>query len=111
MPKSLKPVLGGREKVKVAIAQISPVFLDRDASIKRAVAAIGEAAKNGAELVVFPEVWLAGYPYWTEGWDSNIPAWIGGRVMFRDAAVLAPSDDTDRIGAAARQHNVYVVMG
>lgn len=111
MPKSLKPVLGGREKVKVAIAQISPVFLDRDASIKRAIAAIGEAAKNGAELVVFPEVWLAGYPYWTEGWDSNIPAWIGGRVMFRDAAVLAPSDDTDRIGAAARQHNVYVVMG
>ena len=102
MSKTRKPVLGGRDKVKAAIAQISPVFLNRDASLDRAVAAIGEAAQNGAELVVFPEVWLAGYPYWTEGWDSNIPAWIGGRIAFRDAAIVAPSEDTDRIGAAAR---------
>lgn len=111
MAKSLKPVLGGRDKVKVAIAQISPVFLDREASIARAVAAIGEAAAGGAELVVFPEVWLAGYPYWSEGWDSSLPGWVGGRVAFRDAAVLVPSDDTDRIGAAARRHGVHVVMG
>jgi nitrilase len=111
MSKTRKPVLGGRDKVKVAIAQISPVYLDRDASLERAVSAIGEAARNGAELVLFSEVWLSGYPFWTDGWDSNIPAWVGSRVMFRDAAVVVPSEDTDRIGAAARQHNVYVVMG
>ena len=46
MSKTRKPVLGGREKVKVAIAQISPVYLDRDASLERAVSAIGEAARN-----------------------------------------------------------------
>jgi predicted amidohydrolase len=111
MAKSSKPVLGGRDKVKVAIAQISPVFLDREATLARGIAAIGEAARNGAELVVFPEVWLAGYPYWTEGWDTSLPAWAGGRIAFRDAAIVAPSEDTDRIGAAARQHNVYVAMG
>jgi nitrilase len=111
MSKTRKLVLGGREKVKVAIAQISPVYLDRDASLERAVSAIGEAAKNGAELVLFSEVWLSGYPFWTDGWDSNIPAWVGSRVMFRDAAIVVPSEDTDRIGAAARQHNIYVAMG
>ncbi|HEU0256546.1 MAG TPA: nitrilase-related carbon-nitrogen hydrolase, partial [Microbacteriaceae bacterium] len=58
-------VLGGRDSVKVAIAQVSPVYLDRDRSIERACETIREAAAGGAELIVFPEVWLAGYPYWT----------------------------------------------
>ena len=111
MSKSHKPVLGGHDKVKVAIAQISSAYLDREASITRAVAAIGEAARNGAKLVVFSEVWLAGYPFWSEGWDSNLPEWVRGRVAFRDAAVLVPSEDTERLGAAARQHGVYLVMG
>lgn len=106
-----KPVLGGRDAVKVAIIQKAPRFLDKEASLTRAEGYIAEAAAGGAELVVFPEVWLAGYPYWTEGWDSSLPAWAGGRIMFRDAAVLAPSEDTERIGAAARRAGVYVVMG
>lgn len=111
MPKTHKPVLGGNEKVKVAIAQISSAYLDREASIARAVAAIAEAAQSGARLVVFSEVWLAGYPFWSEGWDSNLPLWVQGRVAFRDAAILVPSEDTERLGAAARKHGVYVVMG
>ena len=111
MSKTRKIVLGGRDKVKVAIAQISSAYLDREASITRAVAAIAEAARNGAQLVVFSEVWLAGYPFWSEGWDSNLPLWVQGRVAFRDAAIVVPSEDTERLGAAARQHGVYVVMG
>jgi nitrilase len=106
-----KPVLGGRDAVKVAIVQKAPRFLDKEASLARAEAYIAEAAAGGAELIVFPEVWLAGYPYWTEGWDSPLQAWAGGRIAFRDAAVLAPSEDTERLGAAARQAGAYVVMG
>jgi predicted amidohydrolase len=106
-----KPVLGGREVVKVAIVQKAPRFLDKEASLMRAEAYIEEAAAGGAELIVFPEVWLAGYPYWTEGWDSSLQSWVGGRVAFRDAAVLAPSEDTERLGVAARRANAYVVMG
>ena len=106
-----KPVLGGREAVKVAIVQKAPRFLDKEASLTRAETYIAEAAAGGAELIVFPEVWLAGYPYWTEGWDSSLQPWVGGRVAFRDAAVLAPSEDTERLGAAASRANAYVVMG
>ena len=111
MSKTRKPVLGGRESVKVAIAQVPPAFLDREASVDRACATIREAGANGAELIVFPEVWLSGYPYWTEGWDSQIPDWIEGRVRFRDAALLVPSEDTDRLAEAVRAANAYVVMG
>lgn len=77
-----KKILGGREVVSVAIVQKASRFLDKEASLTRAEAYIAEAATGGAQLIVFPEVWLAGYPYWTEGWDSSLQAWVGGRVAF-----------------------------
>ena len=97
----------------LAACQMGPIpkRASRRETVGRLVHLLESAAKAGAELVVFPEVWLAGYPYWTEGWDSSLPAWAGGRIMFRDAAVLAPSEDTERLGAAARRAGVYVVMG
>ncbi len=108
---ALKPVLGGREQVRVCIAQISPVFLDLQATLERGCAAIAEAAENGADLIVFPEVWLAGYPYWTEGWDTTLPEWVAVRERFFDAAVMAPGEITDRIAEAARKAGINVVMG
>ena len=111
MSKASKAVLGGRESVRVCVAQISPAFMNRDETVKRGVAAIHEARAGGAELVVFPEVWLAGYPYWSEGWESPLQAWAGGRIRFFDEAVLVPSDATDAIGRAAREAGIHVVMG
>ena len=61
--------------------------------------------------MVFPEAWLAGYPYWTEGWDSSLPQWAGGRILFRDNALVVPSEDTERIAHAARKAGIYVVLG
>lgn len=75
-------VLGGRDSVKVAIAQISSSFLNLKESVARAVRAIEETARNGAELIVFPEVWLAGYPFWSEGWDSHVPDWVAHASAF-----------------------------
>lgn len=109
--KSLKPVMGGREKVKVAIVQQPSIYLDREPCVQLACDLIREAGANGAELVAFPEVWLAGYPYWSEGWEADISCWIQGRVRFRDAAITVPSEDTEAIGRAAREANVVVVMG
>ncbi len=109
--KSRKPVMGGREVVKVATVQLPSVYLDREACVRRACALIREAGANGAELVAFPEVWLAGYPYWSEGWEAETERWVQGRVRFRDAAVTVPSEDTEAIGRAARDANVVVVLG
>lgn len=106
-----KQVLGGRERVKVCIAQVSPVYLNRDATVRRAVASIREASANGADLVIFPETWLSGYPYWTEGWDSSLREWAAGRIRFFEQALLVPSDATEAIGRAAREARVHVVLG
>ena len=48
----------------VAIVQQAPVFLDRAATLAKAVAAIDEAAQTGARLIVFPEAFVPGYPAW-----------------------------------------------
>jgi predicted amidohydrolase len=106
-----QPILGGRDQVKIAIAQVSNKYLDREASVIRATEIIREAGENKADLLVFPEVWLAGYPYWTEGWDSSMPDWVAGRVRFQDAALLIPSDETGQLADAARKAQVHVVMG
>ena len=94
-------VLGGRKKVRVAIVQTPPVFFDREKTIDRACQKIEVAARNGAELIVFTEAWIPGYPYWSEHWDSDLTRWASVRAQYYDNAVIIPSEDTDRLCAAA----------
>src|SRR5207302_6098232 len=104
-------VLGGRSSVKVAVVQTPPVYLDREKSVDRACQKIHEAASHGAELIAFTETWLAGYPYWGEGWESKLQNWIPVRVKFYDQALLILSEDTERLCIAAAKDNDHVVIG
>ena len=63
--------------LKVALAQIAPVWLDKLATLKKIEATIVAAAKENAELVVFGEALLPGYPFWLAltngaGWDLKV---------------------------------------
>jgi nitrilase len=104
-------VLGGHSSVKVAVVQTPPVYLNREKSVDRACQKIHEAASHGAELIAFTETWLAGYPYWGEGWESKLQNWIPVRVQFYDQALLIPSEDTERLCHAAAKGNAHVVIG
>ena len=104
-------VLGGRDCVRVAIVQTAPVFLDLERSIDKACLKIAEAAAGGAQLVVFSETWLAGYPYWDEGWNSQAEPWMEVRERFFDNALVIPSAQSQRLCEAAAAHKVMVVMG
>lgn len=55
-------------KTKVAAAHIAPVFLDKKATTAKALSWIDEAAKKGAQLVVFPESFIPGFPIWAALW-------------------------------------------
>lgn len=86
-----RAIAGGRRTI--AIVQRPPVLLDLAASLERAVAAIEEAAD--AELVVFPETWLTGYPAWVfgmAGWgDPEGKRWYG--ELLRQSPVVGAADD------------------
>ncbi len=54
------------KKVKIALIQDSPVFLNLKESMIKAEMLIKKAADKGAKLIVFPETWLTGYPIWLD---------------------------------------------
>jgi nitrilase len=63
-----------KNTLKVAMAQIAPVWLDKEKTLKKILKSIDKAGKNNCELIVFGEGLLPGYPFWlalTEGaaWD------------------------------------------
>lgn len=98
--------------LRVAAVQAAPVFLDRDATVEKAIASIEEAAGAGARLVVFPETWIPGYPAWifsAAGWDDAGAKKAFGRLQRN--AVEVPSAATDSLAAAARSCGVHVVVG
>jgi nitrilase len=96
-------------KVKVAAVQAAPVFLDLEASLGKAEALIEKAAAEGANLVVFPEAFLPAWPAWV---DEVLPgedaAW---HVRLLEQSVVVPGPVTERLGAAARDAGVQLVMG
>ena len=96
-------------RFKAAAVQTAPVFLDPAATVDKAASLIREAAANGAELVAFPEVFVAGYPYWS--WIADP---VSGSPWFEKlarASILIPGPEIDRICTAAREAGVHVVIG
>jgi aliphatic nitrilase len=94
---------------KVAAVQTAPVFLDTAATVDKACALIAEAARNGARLVAFPEVFIAGYPYWN--WLMTP---IEGSAWFERlcrSAITIPGPEVEQLCAAAREHGCVVVIG
>ncbi|KAL7757147.1 hypothetical protein ACKLNR_011674 [Fusarium oxysporum f. sp. zingiberi] len=53
-----------RTNLRVAITQAEPEWFDLAGTVKKTIDLINEAAKGGARLVAFPEVWITGYPGW-----------------------------------------------
>jgi predicted amidohydrolase len=94
---------------KAAAVQAAPCFLDSDATIAKASRLIAEAAGNGAKLVVFPEVFVPGYPYWN--WCMTP---LEGSTWFRRlclSSIEIPGPEIDVLCEAARSAGVYVVIG
>jgi aliphatic nitrilase len=97
------------ERFRLAAVQAAPVFLDRDATVEKGVALIEEAARNGADLVGFPETWIPGYPWWI--WLGS-PAWGMQFVpRYHASSLVLGSPQVQRLADAAGDAGVHVVMG
>jgi len=96
-------------KFKAAAIQAAPVFLNCEATVDKACQLILEAANRSAQLIVFPEVFIPGYPYW-----NRLDNPFRGKKYFCELvknAVAVPSPATEKLCHCARQANAMVVMG
>lgn len=104
----------GHEKVRVAVVQAAPVLFDAHESLQKLADLTADAARQGAELVVFPEAFIAGYP---KGHDFGVSVGLRtpeGRDEFRrlfESAIEVPGKDTEYLGTVAGDHAVDLVVG
>jgi nitrilase len=99
-------------RLTAAAIQATPVWFDAEATIDKTVDLIDEAARNGAELLAFPETWVPGYPwhvFGAAGWDD--PAAKEAYRQLLESSISVPSSATDRLCEAARRNGVMVVIG
>jgi len=98
---------------QIAIVQVAPIFLNKIKTIELAVSRIEEAAREGAELVVFGEAFIPGYPAWIwrlrPGVDWDVSEQLHERLL--NNAVNMDSDDLDLLYAAAKKHRLTIVCG
>jgi len=100
---------------RLAIVQHPPVFLNLARTFERGVALIREAIAREAQVVVFPEIWLPGYPVWlddapTAGLWDYAPAQALYEVL-ADNAITVPGRELDELRALAREGGATIVMG
>jgi nitrilase len=97
---------------KIAAAQLSPVFLNKEQTVDKACEAIREAGNDGIKLLVFPEAFISGYPDWTWLIPNSRTEELNelyGKLV--ENAVSAYGDTAAKLCKAAGEANVNVVMG
>lgn len=94
-------------KFVAAAVQAAPVYLDREASVEKACELIRDAGRS-ADLIVFPETWLPGYPFWHTGDQVRSPAVFS--ELWKNAIEI-PSLSTEELCDAAADADAYVVIG
>lgn len=91
------------------MAQVAPIFLNREATVKKACAWIARAGSEGAQWVVFPETVIPGYPYWL----MTMPSMATGAINreYFENSIIVPGAETEGLAAAARDARCGVVIG
>ena len=104
---------GGDTVVKIAIIQDSPILLNRDKTIQKAVHLIEQAAHANASLIVFPEAFISGYPAWIwrlrPGGDWSLSEKLHARLLH--SAINIKAGDLEPICKAAKNNKVTIVCG
>lgn len=100
--------------LKVALAQIAPVWLDKAKTLKKVENSINEAAENKCELIVFGEGLVPGYPFWlalTGGaeWDKKVNKELHAHYVSN--SITIEKGDLDAVCALAKKHKIAIYLG
>jgi nitrilase len=100
---------GLSRRFKVAAAQLTGSFFQTDRDIARICVTLREAAGRGIRLVVFPESFVGGYPYWRGHATVRQEAELAARL--HEAAVRVDGPEVGAIADACVQHGIAAVVG
>ena len=103
-----------KDTCRVAVVQCAPVMFDKKAGTEKMVELIREAGKNGAELIVLPELIIPCYPYgMTFGYTVGSRDKVGRLDWKRyyDNSLCVPGPETEQLGQAAKETHAYVSIG
>jgi nitrilase len=98
---------------KIAIVQHPPVYLDLPKTMRRAVGLIEAAAREGCQMLVFPEAWFPGYPtfVWRLRPGSGMSKTDKLFACLQDNAVDLGRGGMKPLQEAAKEHGMVIVAG
>jgi nitrilase len=102
----------GFPTVRVAAIQATPVILDAEATVARAVRLLGEAAAQGVRLAVLPETFVSLYP--SNAWARQAASFAGSDELWErmwESSVDVPGPLVDRLVDACREHELHCAIG
>ena len=103
-----------KDKCKIALVQAEPIMFDKAAGLEKTLGLIEEASAKGAELIVFPELFIPGYPI-----GMNFGFSMGKRTepgredwkKYYDASLVAGGEEFAKLAEAAKKAGAYVSIG
>ena len=99
---------------RVAVVQDEPVLFDKAAGLEKTLRLIGRAREQQPDLIVFPELFIPGYPF-----GMNFGFGVGRReepgradwLRYAEASILVPGSETEALANAAREAGAYLSIG
>lgn len=98
----------------VAVVQTSPVIADTPATIDKVIHLMHEAAAGGAEVAVFPEALIGGYPKGTTFGSvlgTRFPEGRDEYQAYAEGAVSLEGEEVQRICEVSAELDLFVVIG
>jgi predicted amidohydrolase len=103
------------KKVKVALVQKPPVFLNLPRTLEKLEKIANECAEEGAKIIVFPETWASGYPIWLDD-APNVGLWDypPAKRLYQylsENSLEIPSVECSKLQEIAKETESYIIVG
>lgn len=98
-----------KQNTRVAAVQAEPVWLDMEATTKKTIDLIKQAADGGADLIAFPETWIPGYPVFL--WSYPVPMQVPFVARYHANSPTVDGPEVAAIRKAAKDAGIWVVLG
>ncbi|CAL2037823.1 unnamed protein product [Caenorhabditis brenneri] len=99
---------------KIALVQAGTVLYDKAATLEKVKKYVEEASENGAELVLFPEAFIGGYPKWNSFGITMGTRTPKGRKEFKryfENSIEENGEESKLLETLAAQKNIHIVIG